>query len=114
MKRLRGTRLLVLMVVSIVGFGIGSTSAQAAITVTRAELNNGQLRVEGNGARPNVSIVVNPGAVTGTSDGNGAFRIERSSYSSSTCAITVSDGVSSTSASLSRCRSSSWRHGGRR
>ena len=103
MKRLRGTRLLALVVVSIVGFGIGSTSAQAAITVTRAELNNGQLRVEGNGARPNVSIVVNPGAVIGTSDGNGAFRIERSSYSSSTCAITVSDGVSSTSASLSGC-----------
>ena len=102
----RGPRRLALVAVSIIGFGIAAASAGAAITLTRAELNNGQLRVEGNGARPNASIVVNPGAVTGTSDGNGAFRIERSSYSSSTCTITVSDGVSSTSASLSGCTAS--------
>ena len=94
---------LVLLAVSIIAFGIAAASAEAAITVTRAELNNGQLRVEGNGATPNAQVVVNPGTVTGTSDATGAFRIESSPYSSSTCKVTVSDGVSSASASLSGC-----------
>ena len=83
------------MAVSIVAFGIAAASAEAAIIVTRAELNNGQLRVEGSGATPNAQVVVNPGTVTGTSDATGAFRIESSPYSSSTCKVTVSDGVSS-------------------
>jgi hypothetical protein len=96
----------VVLAVSMVAFGIAATSAAAAITVTRAELSSGRLRVEGNGARPNASVVVDPGAVTGTSDGSGAFRIERSPYSSSTCQVTVSDGVSSATASLSGCTAS--------
>jgi hypothetical protein len=97
---------LVLMAIAIVAFGIAAASAEAAFTVTRAELSSGRLRVEGNGATPNASVVVNPGAITGTSDGSGAFRIERSSYSSSTCTVTVSDGVSTATASLSGCTSS--------
>jgi hypothetical protein len=88
---------------AIIVFGIAAANAAAAIALTRAELNNGQLRVEGNGATPNASVVVNPGSVTGTSDGSGAFRIERSPYSSSTCQVTVSDGASSATASLSGC-----------
>jgi hypothetical protein len=71
--------------------------------VTRAELSNGQLRVEGNGAKPNASVVVNPGTVTGTSDATGAFKIQSSPYSSSTCKVTVSDSVSSATATLSGC-----------
>jgi hypothetical protein len=89
-----------------VAFGLATATAEAAINVTRAELSSGRLRVEGNGARPNTSVVVNPGTVTGTSDGSGAFRIERSPYSSSTCQVTVSDGVSSATASLSGCTTS--------
>src|ERR671932_2351549 len=94
---------LVLMAVSIIAFGIAAASAEAAITVTRAELNNGQLRVEGSGATPNAQVVVNPGSVAGTSDGTGAFKIESSPYSSSTCKVTVSDSVSSATATLSGC-----------
>src|SRR5690242_15538879 len=97
---------LALLAISIVAFGIAAATAGAAITISRAELNGGQLRVEGSGAVPNGSVVVNPGAVGGTSDGSGAFRIERSSYSSSTCRVTVSDSVSSATASLSGCTAS--------
>src|ERR671934_695999 len=99
----QGRRRLALMAVSVIAFGVTAASAGAALTITRAELNSGQLRVEGNGAVPNARVVVNPGAVTGTSDSNGAFRIQTSPYSSSTCKITASDGVSSASASLAGC-----------
>ena len=81
--------------------------AQAAITVTRADLSGTQLRVEGSGAVPNHAVTVDPGAVPGTSDAGGAFRIQASPYSSSTCQITVSDGSSSASAQLSGCTASS-------
>jgi len=87
--------------------GISAASANAAITISRAELNGTQLRVEGSGALPNHAISVNPGAVPGTSDASGAFRIQKDPYSSSTCQITVSDGSSSASAKLSGCTASS-------
>ena len=99
----QGRRRLALMAVSVIAFGVTAASAGAALTITRAELNSGQLRVEGNGAVPNARVVVNPGAVTGTSDSNGAFRIQTSPYSSSTCKITASDGGSTASASLAGC-----------
>jgi hypothetical protein len=88
---------------AIVAFGVAAVSAQAAITLTRAELNGTQLRVEGSGAAPNHSVVVTPGSVVGTSDSNGAFKIQATPYSSSTCRVTVSDGTTSTSTSLSGC-----------
>ena len=78
-------------------------AAQAAVTITRAELSSGQLRVEGTGALPNHLVTVNPGNVTGMSDANGAFRIQSSPYSSSTCQITVSDGATTASTTLSGC-----------
>src|SRR5213079_223736 len=43
------------------------------------------------------------GFVTGTSDSAGAFKIQSSPYSSSTCKVTVSDGSTSASASLAGC-----------
>ncbi len=82
------------------------STAEAAVTVTRAELNSGQLRVEGTGALPNHVVTVSPGNVTGTSDANGAFKIQTSPYSSSTCQITVSDGTTSATTSLSGCTAS--------
>src|SRR4051794_6162677 len=89
-------------------FGLGAANAAAAITISRAELNGTQLRVEGSGAAPNHAVTVNPGAAPGSSDGNGAFRVEKSSYSSSTCQVTVTDGTStSTSAKLSGCTAAS-------
>jgi Abnormal spindle-like microcephaly-assoc'd, ASPM-SPD-2-Hydin/Putative Ig domain len=99
----RRLRRLAIVAASIVAFGVITSSAEAAITVTRAELNGSQLRVEGSGALPNATVVVNPGAVSGRSDSTGAFRIESTPYRSSTCQVTVSDGSTSASASLSGC-----------
>jgi hypothetical protein len=94
---------LAVLAVAMLAVGIGAANAGAAITITRAELNSGQLRVEGNGAVANSAVTVSPGSATGTSDSSGAFRIQSSPYSSSTCQITVSDSVSSASARLSGC-----------
>ena len=90
-------------VIAVVMMGAFVPSAEAAVAITRAELNSGQLRVEGGGALPNHLITVNPGNVTGTSDGNGAFKIQTSPYSSTTCQVTVSDGATSASTTLSGC-----------
>src|SRR5947209_13226305 len=83
--------------------GVLATRAEAAVVISRAELSGSKLRVEGSGALPNHSISVTPGPVTGTTDGSGAFRIESLTYSSPTCQITVSDGATSASATLSGC-----------
>jgi hypothetical protein len=113
MSRLRSTeapresrrrlRRLAVTATAIVAFGVGTATAEAAVTITRSELQSSQLRVEGAGAVPNATVTVNPGAITGRSDASGAFKIESSPYSSSTCKVTVSDGSTSTSASLSGC-----------
>src|SRR5919108_6618237 len=78
---------------------LAAPAALAAITVTRAELNGGQLRVEGTGATPNATITID-GTPMGTAASDGRFRIERSGFSSSTCRIVVSDGTTSTQAPL--------------
>src|SRR6058998_1392439 len=78
-------------------------AAVTQIVITRSELNNGGLRVEGNGAVPNHAVTVDGGAASGVSDGAGAFRIEKSPFSSPTCRITVADGTSSAQATLSGC-----------
>src|SRR5262249_1120463 len=79
-----------------------SERANAAIVITRAELNAGQLRLEGQGAQPNASISVD-GAVRGTAGAGGLFRIQLATFSSPTCKVTVSDGVSSAAATLIGC-----------
>src|SRR5712692_1870623 len=63
-------------------------------TITRAELNAGQLRLEGSGALPNHSILVD-GTALGTSDASGAFKIQVQPFSSPTCVVTVNGGGSS-------------------
>lgn len=77
-------------------------AALAALTVTRAELSGGQLRVEGQGAAPNASISID-GVAMGTAGSDGRFRIERSGFGSPTCVITVSDGTTSVQVTLSGC-----------
>jgi hypothetical protein len=84
-------------------FDAAGAGAATGITITKAELNSSQLRVEGNGALPNHSITINPGNLTGTTDASGAFKVQVTPYSSSTCAVTVSDGATSASASLAGC-----------
>jgi hypothetical protein len=100
---MRSLRMFSIAVLTIATLGLLANSADAAVRVTRSELNGGQLRVEGTGALPSHTITINPGSVTGTSDSSGSFRIEKSAYSSSTCQVTVSDGATSVAASLSGC-----------
>src|SRR3954454_24597058 len=100
---MRYLRLFSIAVLTIATLGLVATSADAAVRVTRSELNSGQLRVEGNGRLPSHTVPITPGPVTGTSDSNGLFRIQTSPYSSSTCQVTVSDGATSATAWLSGC-----------
>jgi hypothetical protein len=77
-------------------------TALAALTVTRSELNGGQLRVEGQGAVPNAAIAID-GVVRGTADNTGFFRIEVANFSSPTCRVTDSDGTTSVQTTLAGC-----------
>ena len=81
---------------------VAAPAALAAIAVTRAELNGSELRVEGQGAQAGATITVD-GVVMGTAASDGRFSIRRTGFTSPTCKITVSDGVSSTQATLSGC-----------
>ena len=78
------------------------TSPAPPPTITRAELNAGQLRLEGRGALPNHAILVD-GRGLGTSDATGAFKIQVQPFSSPTCVVSVNGGGSSTQATLSGC-----------
>jgi Putative Ig domain len=82
--------LAVLMTVLVVAVASGEP-AGAVVTVQRAEINNGQLRLEGT-AVANRDITVD-GIVMGRSAGDGRFRIERSPYSApADCTVDVNDG----------------------
>src|SRR3954449_4696903 len=100
---MRFLRIFSIAVLTIATLGLVASSADAAVRITRSELNSGQLRVEGSGALPSHTITITPGPVTGTSDSSGSFRIQKSPYNSSTCQVTVNDGASSVTASLSGC-----------
>src|SRR3954468_17558770 len=100
---MRTVRVVSIAVLTIATLGLVASTADAAVRITRSELKAGQLRVEGTGALPSHTITITPGPVTGTSDSTGAFRIEKSAYSSSTCQVTVTDGDTSMTASLSGC-----------
>lgn len=80
-------------------------TALAAVQLTRAELNGGQLRIEGQGAVPNATMTVD-GIARGTADSTGRFRIEAANFSSPTCRVTVGDGATSVHVSLTGCTSS--------
>src|SRR3954449_4932441 len=100
---MRSVRVVSIAVLTIATLGLVAGTADAAVSITRSELKAGQLRVEGTGALPSHTITITPGPVTGTSDSTGSFRIEKSGYSSSTCQVTVTDGDTSMTASLSGC-----------
>ena len=82
---------------------VAAPPAFATVTVSRAEVNSGTLRVEGR-ALASRSITVD-GIAMGTSDSSGAFRISRSSYSApADCTIDVNDGSATPAvARLSGC-----------
>jgi hypothetical protein len=97
------SRCVALIAVSLTVFGVASAGAVTGMTITKSELNGTQLRVEGSGALPNHAITITPGDIAGTTDGNGAFKVDFTPYTSTTCQVTVSDGTSSNSASLAGC-----------
>ncbi len=76
--------------------------ASAAVTITRADLKNGELLLEGQAA-PNATITVNGGPVSGQADASGRFKIQAAPFSSPTCVVTLSDGTTSTQSTLSGC-----------
>lgn len=78
--------------------------AHAATTISRAELRGSQVRIEGSGAAPNATLVVNGGTLTGAADAAGNFRIENGAFTApADCRVTVSDGATSATATLSGC-----------
>src|SRR5919107_249029 len=92
------TRLAVASMLVLFGALVVASVAQAAVSISRAELNGTQLRIEGQ-ASPNRTITVD-GVPMGTSDGAGKFRIERSGYTApADCTVDVNDG-STTAASV--------------
>jgi hypothetical protein len=91
----------------LLGVLAATSIAQAAVSISRAELSGTQLRIEGQAA-PNRTITVD-GVAMGTSDAGGRFRIERSGFSApADCTVDVNDGSATpASARLSGCTISS-------
>ncbi len=83
--------------------GLPPSVAAAGLTVTRAELSGAELRLEGSGATPRTTVVVDGGAASGTADSGGRFRIEKRSFSSPTCTVRLTNGRSTAQATLARC-----------
>jgi hypothetical protein len=77
--------------------------SHAVVSVSRAEISGGTLRIEGTAAA-NRSITVD-GVAMGTSDGSGRFRVERSGFTApADCTVDVNDGsATATTARLSGC-----------
>ncbi len=99
-SRVRRCLWLPVMVLAIAS--IAPQSALAAVSISRAEVNNGSLRIEGR-AIANRAITVD-GVAMSTSDGSGAFRISRSSYAPpGDCTVDVNDGSVLTVARLTGC-----------
>ena len=87
----------------LIGALIVASAAQAAVSISRAELSGTQLRIEGQ-ASPNRTITVD-GVAMGTSDGEGRFRIDRSGFTApADCTVDVNDGSATVAtARLSGC-----------
>jgi hypothetical protein len=101
------TRLALVGVLVLIGVLVATSIAQAAVSISRAELSGTQLRIEGQ-ASPNRTITVD-GVAMGTSDGVGKFRIERSGFTApADCTVDVNDGsATAATARLSGCTVSS-------
>jgi len=78
------------------------TPVTSSIVITRAELNQGQLRIEGSGATPLATLTVN-GQALGAADGAGNFRLQTTGFSAPGCTATVSDGTGSVTTPLAGC-----------
>ena len=82
---------LLLLAVVAVGLTVAGSTAMAAVSISRAELNGSRLRIEGT-AVANRTITVD-GVAMGTSDAAGNFRIERDPFPRpADCTVAVDDG----------------------
>jgi hypothetical protein len=101
------SRLAAVGLLILIGTLVVASIAQAAVSISRAELSGTQLRIEGQ-ASPNRTITVD-GVAMGTSDGAGKFRIERSGFTApADCTVDVNDGsATAATARLSGCTLSS-------
>lgn len=82
-------------------------ASASALTVSRAQISSGQVRVEGTGAAPGATVTVSSptSSVSNRADSAGQFRVEGSNFSSADCRVTVSDGglTASATPTLSGC-----------
>jgi hypothetical protein len=87
----------------LIGALVVASVAQAAVSISRAELNGTQLRIEGQ-ASLNHTITVD-GVAMGTSDGAGKFKIQRDPFPRpADCTVDVNDGSATpTTAPLTGC-----------
>jgi hypothetical protein len=101
--RHRATGLLTLALLAMLA--LAPSAALAAVSVTKASLSSGSLRVEGSGAKASATITVSSpeSTATGKADSSGRFKVSASGYKSSTCKATVGDGSTSVTATLSSC-----------
>ena len=84
-------RLLVAVLALTAGLIAAATPAYATVSISRAEVDRGNLRIEGRAAA-NRTITVD-GVAMATSDGSGSFRVSRSSYvPPADCTVDVNDG----------------------
>ena len=108
----RGRSPQVFRMLTVVGFVgllvlfVAASTAQATVSISRAELSGTKLRIEGQAAA-NRTITVN-GVAMGTSDGAGNFRIDRDPFAKpDNCIVNVNDGsATGASARLSGCTDS--------
>lgn len=82
---------------------LAAPTAQAAVSISRAELSGTQLRIEGQACAN--STITDDGVAMGTSDGGGKVRIERSGFTApGDCTVDVNDGSATAAvARLSGC-----------
>ena len=78
----------------------------SAVTPTKVDLMNGQLRVEGQGGRPGTFVsVASPTSLAGDRVGTGGlFKVEASNFSAPDCRLTVSNsGTPTATVSIPDC-----------
>jgi Putative Ig domain len=97
------SRLALVAALVLIGALVVTSAAQAAVSISRAELSGTQLRIEGQ-ATANRTITID-GVAMGTSDGSGRFRIERSGFTApADCTVDVNNGsATAATARLSGC-----------
>jgi hypothetical protein len=101
-----GVRSAAVSVLVVLGLVLAPTSAEAAVSVTRASLSASRtLTVEGRGAvaRSAITVTSLQSTARGTADGNGRFAFTASGFTASDCRAKVADPSTSVTVTLSGC-----------